>query len=668
MLTSHYETSLNSIIDASVSHFSDILPSDWYEQNMVMPVNSALPGKFSFDTTPYWREAIDCGSPYHPAKEVTIMSGAQVGKTAGVILGLIGYSIKENPGNMMLLTGHSDLSEEAMIKVDGMIDQCGLRDLIKSTTLRAKNSRTGDTNKSKEFPGGSLKVGSVSNHKLLRQHDIMIMIVDDFDAAPASSKHAGSTREMVQQRTAAYAHKRKIYWVSSPETKEHSNIEATFLMGDQRYYNVPCPKCGDFIVLKWSIPIEGSNETAGIYYEHKNGRVIKDSVGYVCQSCGGFFDDTHKYEMNLNGLWVPTCEAKEENHYSYQISSLYSPPYMDGWAKLAQQHLNANPDGGKTIERKMQAFVNLRLGETYERKGSDIKANTLQKNCRKYDPGVIPDQMSMDDGNGRIVLLTCAADVNGKLEDGRLDYEIVGWSESGSSYSIQHGSIGTFVPAFRRKEKEEETREKWTYEHHKPNSVWPKFKEILDTVFETDTGRKMKIFISGVDTGYLDEYIWPFIDGFNGFCTGLKGDGLEESVTRYGKDSRIFKHGQSRKNLYLLHVNQLKENLSEQVAINWNKKEKQEAGFMNFPSPSKGLYQYENYFKHYEAEHRVVEDKGDMSVGYAWKKKIGNWENHLFDCRVYNMALKEILTELVCKELGIKEYSWAAYVQNAIPK
>jgi hypothetical protein len=52
----------------------------------------------------------------------------------------------------------------------------------------------------------------------------------------------------------------------------------------------------------------------------------------------------------------------------------------------------------------------------------------------------------MSDGNGRIVLLTCAADMNGKVDDARLDFEIVAWAKSGASYSICHGSIGTFIP------------------------------------------------------------------------------------------------------------------------------------------------------------------------------------------------------------------------------
>ena len=44
------------VLDQSKTHRENISPSDWYEQNMVMPKGSAMAGKFSFDYTPYWRE------------------------------------------------------------------------------------------------------------------------------------------------------------------------------------------------------------------------------------------------------------------------------------------------------------------------------------------------------------------------------------------------------------------------------------------------------------------------------------------------------------------------------------------------------------------------------------------------------------------------------------
>jgi len=662
----YLEKEIANIIDSTKTYMSNQLPSEWYEENMVMPLGSAFPGPFSFNLTPYWREPLDCSSPMHPAKEITIMKGAQVGGTAAVLNPIVGYTIAQHPGNIMFLTGHSDLSEASMVKIDQMIDNCGLRNMIVPSTLRKKNTRTGDTNKSKEFPGGNLKSGSVTNHNLLRQHDVMIMIVDDYDAAPPSSKHAGSTRALVQKRTSAFAHKKKIYWVSSPQIKGASNIEHVFLKGDQRYYNVPCPKCGEFIILKWSVEIEGSEgkEKGGIFWKKdKHGRVDRQSVGYICQKCSGFFNDTHKYEMNLNGFWQSTVTPEEEDHYSYQMSSLYAPPGMDSWAHYATQYQDANPEKNIRREKDHQTFCNVVLGEPYKQQGKSPKANQLQKNIRNYEIGIVPDAMSLNDGNGHIVMLTCACDLNGTVEDARLDYEVLGWSESGSSYSITHGSIGTFIPLENTK-KHKVDRERWTYEPNMQNSVWPEFDKVLSTIFKTENGREMKIFISGVDTGYYTSYAYNYLDNSNFNIVGLKGDKDDDKFVRLGIDVPTFKNARERANLYLVEGNMIKDQLSEMINLKWDSgnDDKQPPGFVNFPTPSEGLYLFNNYFSHFESEHRIVEEKEDRTIATRWVKKSSIHQNHLFDCRVYNMVLKDIMTALVCKELKVKDFHWKDFV------
>lgn len=665
---SYLEKEIATIIDSTKSYLSNQLPSEWYEENMVMPIGTAFPGKFSFDLTPYWREILDCLSPFHPAKEVSIMKGAQLGGTVAVLNAIIGYTISQNPGNIMLLTGHSDLSKDAMIKIDHMIDNSGLRDLIIPSVLRKRNSRSGDTDKSKEFAGGHLKAGSVTNHNLLRQHDVMIMLVDDYDAAPSKSKQAGATRELVQQRTAAFAHKKKIYWMSSPQIEGSSNIEEVFMFGDQRYYNVPCPKCGEFIVFKWSTTIDGSDgkENAGIAYKVKNGTVVKNSVGYVCEKCGGWFDDSQKYEMNLAGMWVSSAQSKEQDHYSYQISSLYAPPGMYSWDFYAQQFVNANPEEGERNESKHQTFMNVVLGETYRQQGKSIKASMLEKNIRKYEIGTLPEKISMDDGNGRIVLVTCAADLNGKTDDARLDYEVVAWSESGSSYSVDHGSIGTFI--FRETEKQKKVpRNKMTYEHNKQNSVWPKLTEILERVYFTDTenNRPMKVMISGVDTGFWTTLVYDYLGSVKNrlLCIGVKGDKPDKFVNP-DTNTPLFRIMQERKDSYMVAVNRIKDDLAEYMSLKWDEREDdgQPPNFMNFPTPESGKYIYRDYFAHFESEIRVIDKDGRS---FKWEKKTTISQNHLFDCRVYNLSLKHIITQIICKERKLTESLWEYFV-NAV--
>lgn len=659
-----YKSQILNLLNSANYQLSKMLPSEWAESKRFMSTeNSPRPGRFSFNYTPYLREVLDTLSPNHPARKIAVMKGAQIGYSTGVIENGIGYIIDQSPSNILFLTGHADLAEEAMSgKIDQMIDSCGLRDLIRPNVLRKKNQRTGDTNKSKEFPGGSLVAGSAGNHKLLRQRSVRYGFIDDFDAARSGTKESGATLEMINQRFAAYSDKMKLYYISTPEVKQTSNIEPVYLMGDQRKYFVPCPCCGAYIVLHWTIVV--GDITGGITYQRDEaGDLVEGSVGYTCQECGGFFTDRHKYEMLANGEWRPTAKPKEVGFYSYHISALYSPPGMTDWEGYVRQYIKANPIGDSMDVRQMQTFTNLVLGETYEEAGETPKANALQKNVRDYDVGELPEKLSERDGNGMIVLLTLACDLNGKMEDARLDWECVAWTENGASYSVNHGSIGTFIPNQSQAQKDKDDREHWTYHHGEALSVWPEFQKVVDTIYTTDTGRRMRAFITGVDTGQtFMGSAYHFTDKSESFVVGLKGKDIEKR-RMFGVDTPSFRPAKERSNLYLVEVNQIKDDLAEMMKLRWNKDHEQPVGFMNFPTPSGRKYTYNGFFSHYEGEHRIV-DKNSVGdgVGARWVKRQGNSQNHFWDCRIYNIALRDIVVHLACKEAKIKNGTWADYV------
>lgn len=667
-----YNSQIEDILESGRFHLSTIKPSDWIEANRFMDSSvSRYKGPFRYDITPYTREIVDCLSPDHPARIIAVMKGAQVGFSSGVIESGVGWIISQNPSNILFLVGHADLVEEAMMKIDNMIDSCGIRNLIRSSVKRKKSMKTGDTDTKKEFPGGSLISGSAGNHKLLRQRTAQYGFIDDFDAVKKVDKSSGSTTKMIEQRFAAYYDKMKLFYISTPELKQTSNIEPQFLLGDQRKYHIPCPCCGEMIALFWDIAIEGTDgkERGGITWklDDKN-KLVNGSVGYICQSCSGFFDDSDKFELNLNGQWIPTADPSMEGFYSYHISSLYAPPGMYDWEHYVRQFLEANPPSSGRDESLHQTFVNLALGETYEQQGKELDANKLQKNIRDYGITTIPEKLSKNDGNGKIVLLTCACDLNGTEDDARLDYEVVAWSKSGSSYSVVHGSIGTFIPREGAK-KYKTDRVRWTYEHGRTKSVWPEFDKIIDQKYLTDTGRNMKILITGIDTGHYTIHAYNYIDASRFHMVGLKGKDVDKYI-RFGIDIPSFKPARERGKLYLVEVNQLKDELANMMELKWDygNKDIQPAGFMNFPTPSKGLYLYSNFFSHFESEKRQTELKDGQGIAARWIKKSSSSQNHMWDTRIYNMVLKDILVWMVCKELKIQKGIWSDYVNAVLGK
>jgi phage terminase large subunit GpA-like protein len=651
-----YAEQFKDIIRSSKVNLSDIKPSEWVEQNVIMP--KPFPGPYRYSKTPYCREIIDCFAQDHPAKWIAVKKGAQIGLSSGVLIPIQLWMIKNDPSNTYFLVGSPDLVEKATEKLDIGIDNASLRQYIKPQVQRKRNNKTGDTNNKKEFIGGYIHIGSANNHKDIRDVSLKYGLFDDWESVKSSSKESGNTRKLLEQRFAAYSDVHKIAYVSTPELADGSNIDEAFLLGDQRKFFIPCPCCGEFIELRWSIT--NGDVTGGITWKlDDNGKVISETVGYICQMCGGFFDDKNKQELLNLGFWKPTAEPSKPGYYSYHISSLYAPIGMYSWEHYVNDYIEANPEGQPRNEDLWKTFVNVVLGETYTNPTTELKANLLQRNIRDYKIGVVPESLSIKDGNGKIVLITCACDLNGKLEDARLDYEIVAWSESGTSYSIDHGSIGTFIPNESGK-KNKVVRESWTYEHNKVNSVWPIFDEILKKDYYTDTGRKMKILASGIDTGYCELQAFEFIDKNSlPFLLGLKGDKEDKYVNKYIEQSN-FKLGQSRNNLYMVRVGRIKDRLSHIMKLKWDygNDDVQPAEFMNFPIPENGKYLYKNYFSHFEAEVRKIDKDGN----YLWEKKSAMAQNHLFDCRIYNIVLKEIITSILGKELKLKNFGWKDFV------
>lgn len=657
------------ILESARLQLSNMKPSEWVEKNRSMTSDvTNFVGPFKYSRTPYLREIVDTLSQSHPARVVAVMKGAQIGFSTGVIESGIGFIMSEQPGNILFLTGHSELAEEAMTgKIDQMIDSCGLRKLIRPNVQRAKNTRTGDTNSAKEFPGGSLVAGSANNHKLLRQRSVKYGFIDDYEAVKNKSKESGSTTKMIEQRFASYYSSMKLYYISTPELKKSSNIEPVYLQGDQRKFKVPCPCCGTYINFEWSTKqTTDPNKTAGIYYETDDeGQLIESSVGYVCQECGGFFDEKNKFDLLNQGHWVPTAKPKKEGYYSYHISCLYAPPGMYNWTYYVNEYLEANPINGERKESLHQTFINLCLGETYEpEEEENIKANQLQKNICDYEVGTVPLSLARNYGHGNIVLITCAADMNGIIEDARLDYEIVGWCGDGSSFSIDQGSIGTFVPR-ENSIKNKKDRERWTYEHNHPKSVWPEFEKLINKKYLCDNGVESLINITLLDTGHYTQHAYQFIDKMPEFVVGVKGKDSEKYINQQA-DLRLFKPAVERPKLYLVEVNHVKDFIAANIKLRFDKynDDIQPHGFMNFPIPSDGKYLYDTYFAHYEGEVRKTDIKEGTGIFTRWEKKSTLHQNHFWDCRVYNYVAKDIFIFLLNKKMKQK-ITWKEYA-NAV--
>lgn len=661
---------------------SDIRPSTWAEKNVVIPGGK---GKVNYDFNPYCREIMDELAPDSPIQIDVVMKGSQITFSSGVIYPYLGYTIKEDPANTYLMVGTQELVPLAGEKLDQMISGAKLLDYLGYSAQRKRNTKSGDTDSIKYFPNGFIKLGSPTNAKSLAQVDLKKIILDDADAMRRSSKDAGNILDLLEMRMASDMLGFKLLLVGTPLLKAESILEPEYLKGDQRRYFVECPCCHDPIIFKWevqqgdvinSLTGETAANPGGIYWRTDNhDHLIPSSVGYVCYRCAGFFTDRGKQKQLRDGVWNPTAISQAPNRRSRHISSLYAPEGMYDWARYVLKYLEANPPGGQPRdEKKMQTLVNTCWGETYEGRTEAPKATQVQNNLRPYKVRTIPTNLAAKDGNGRVVLITLAADCNGTEDDARIDWEIVAHTSSGATYSVAHGSVGTFVPRENTLAVKVD-RKAWTYRFNSPNSVWPEMERIIYENYKGEDGLYYSIGKAGVDIGHMADYVWEFIDSTirrhpENPVVGLRGN-KEEKYKPAAANVRLYEVGKARNDAFYLQVGYIKDMLAGYMAMQWDEHRDgaQPPNFMNFPTPDpeNRLYMPDTYFSHYESEHRaLLTDPKDGSVTYRWVKNNTAAQNHLFDCRVYNLALREIIVgelgKMLTRGKEDKAFGWPDYV------
>ena len=671
---------IEKYIQAFSNEISELTPVEWAEKNRILTSDiTPFPGPLSYKRTPYIKEIVNCVMPNCPAKIISIMKGSQIGITVAGLLTILGWIIKQSPANTLYIAKDDQAIKRAFQgPIDQMINSSDLSHLVGSGNVRGKRktSGSGDTNTSKRFKGGNLYSWSGQVLGKLSELSVKYGLYDEVERYKGIDTKGGDFYSLILARHKAYKESMKLFFVSTPEIKQTSNIEPIYFKGDQRNYFLPCKNCGEYITIEWQKEIEGLKDKAGVYFKRdKSGRLVKDSVGYVCQKCGGFFKEDHKYDMLDEdlGKWQPTAEPLSELYRSYKLNSLIAPAGMFGWTDYAQQWCEIYPKDGNINTEKLKTFINQTLAETYEELSKDVETKQLLKNTRNYEINTIPNSLSKQDGNGNIILLTCAIDLNGKIDDARLDYEIVGWSESGSSYSIDHGSIGTFersknIRLSKAKDQiqKDQERTKFTYKLGHKNNVWDEFKKtIMIKVYEKDDGTgKLKVPMFGIDTGHFTVHAMSFIKN-EPLCVALKGKS-DSKFTSYDSDKYFYTISKEVEKLYLVEGDRVKDSLANNIELVWSEdlETDQPPGFLNFPKPTVNpeKYTYKSYFHEYEGEKRQLQlNDAGTAIGFKWSKKHNSSHNHFFDCRVYNIVVKHIFSDKFCK-IAKRPQGWSNFV------
>ena len=378
-----------------------LLPSVWSEKNVLVPAGNARPGRISFLEAPFQRGILDtCVDP--KINRVTVMSGAQVGKTM-IALCLMGFHTSHEPMSQVFMQPtETDLKKWLRGKFDPMV---AANPKLRNTYATPRGRDGVNNTIMKEFSGGMLYLAWAGSTNTMRGISTPLVICDEAEAYEYTEE--GHPVNILRQRGETFGDKRKLIELSTPKIKNKSWIEKAYLNGDQRKYWVICPHCSEKHLLKW-----------------ENVRFDPDDVSSAlihCPGCDYGFNDTERislvrYAEKDGAGW----EASKPTlgHASFHISVFYSP--LRRLQDVVQNYIDAQAEP----DRDMPTFWNTCLGETYENINDSADGDELEARACEY-PVEIPEGVK---------ILTAGVDV----QKDRLEVEVVGWGTGEESWNIAY--------------------------------------------------------------------------------------------------------------------------------------------------------------------------------------------------------------------------------------
>jgi len=628
--------------------------SEWAEKHRYLPRElTPKPGFWDNLYAPYLTEIMDTMSVDDPTRKCAVMKAGQVCATTGLLENTLGYTISHAPRSVLYMTADKELARMGMeLKIDRMLDSCGLRHLLGAPGGTSK--RSGDTSERKEFPGGFLLGIGARNPGKMRQMSVPIALIDELDAFPlilgGKGQEEGGVLELVEKRTDVYNAMRKILYLSSPLLMQTSQIYPLFMAGDQRRYYVPCRHCGEMQHLEWHA-VNAAGQPYGIVWsldDHKH--LVEESVRYVCMYCQKAFYNYDKTWFLQRGEWRAHSEPEEKGLTSYHIPALLSPAGMYPWHAMVYKWLKAwDVDAGHARDHeKLQTFYNLELGRPWEERGVSPKKERVELHRRAvYSEGEIPNKVAELETGAPVILLTCAVDVHGD----RLDVEVVGWCRDRQTYSIE-----------------------WLHFEATPDhpitdlsaqGPWEPLRHlILDKVWEADDGRLYRLANTLIDVGFMSDVVHEFCRPFQGWVYPVMGraQSIRESAIKE------FSLGESSTGspFYNVTATIYKNRMGAWLEQRWDDTtQRQPVGYPNYPQNRPG-----EFFAQYEAEEKIklLDRVSKRHIGYVWEQ-IGQRPNHAWDCRIYNMCAFDMLVYEYCtKCLELEKIDYDAFADVVIPK
>ena len=345
---------------------------------------------------------------------------AQSGATDGM-LGMILYSVLQDPGQTLLVEPTEDLSKEvSKERCDDMKDNCPkLKELFNEDSEESGL-------KKKTFLNMTVYFGWAGSPVSLASRAIRYLFLDEINKPGYHyTGKEGSPISLAKERTSTFRFTRKHFYTSTPTT-EDGNVTIGEKGCEARFrYFVPCPHCGHRQQLIFSGVKFGPDHTP---------EVVEEGAWYECESCHEAIHEEARMEMVRRGEWrdiisgldFDECIArKHPKSVGFQFSRLYVPWFSFGM--VAAEFLRSKGDQGK-----LQNWHNSWMGEEFALKIlATEEAIILKARVADLLPQTVPEVA---------VALTCGIDV----QKYSFWFAVRAWTQTYTSWLIHYGELATW--------------------------------------------------------------------------------------------------------------------------------------------------------------------------------------------------------------------------------
>lgn len=557
-----------------------ITVSEWADEKRELPLGNAIPGKFKTDRTPYLREILDKLSVINPAQIVFFKKCSQIGATEGGN-NWLGYVIDIAPGFMLfVMPTDTIMKDSSATRIQPMINTTPA---LKAKIKAPRSRDGGNTMMRKEFENGIVYMVGANSPNGLSSKPVRFVYLDETDRYPLNVGGEGDVISLAITRTSTYGDRRKIFATSTPTIAGASIIDKEFVQTGQRYYNVPCPHCGLYQVLKFE--------------QLRYAKDKYEDTCYECEDCKQLIRESQKTKMLAAGEWKAKYPEKEDGFtFGYHLNALYSPLGWYSWGRMAKEYEEALNDLPKMI-----SFTNTKLGEVYETQGDKPDWQALYNKREVYRLNVPHEQ---------VVFITAGVDI----QKDRIEVEIVGWGKGKQSWSIDYRVLEGNTDSA-------------------SNPVWDELDKITNEIWTRADGALLPLRMMCVDSGNNTSVVYEFCRRYSTTkVIPIKGrDNMAVMISqpKAVDTSRSGKKIEGVK-VWMVGVSLIKTELYGWLKLQHLDGEEYPYGYCHFP-------QYdETHFKSLTAEQvEYALNKKGFSV-LTWVKKYER--NERLDCRVYARA------------------------------